>query len=91
MPSALTVAAAPPIGPVGVAAAAVTRMPVVAVGFVAPSNVMRPIAVPPFAVMTTTLVMSSPATLTGSDAVSPSDPSPPPITARNVMLSPPPS
>ena len=56
-----------------------------------PSNVMRPEAVAPFDVTITTFERSSPATTTGTDAVSLSGPSepPPPIVALNIIVSPP--
>ena len=59
-------------------------------GGAVPSNTIRPEAVPPFDVMMTTFDRSSPATVTGSAAVSESPPSGPPMVAVNIIVSPPP-
>ncbi len=71
------------------AGAAVTRTPVEDGGVELPSNTIRPEAVAPFDVTMTTFERSSPETESGRLAASPSPPSPPPIVARNITVSPP--
>ena len=57
-------------------------------GFVPPSNVRRPFAVAPFDVRITTFERSSPLTVIGTDPVSESPPSGPPIRMLKVIVSP---
>ncbi len=65
------------------------RTPVNAGGVELPSKTRRPEAVAPFDVTMTTFARSSPETASGRFAASPSPPSPPPIVARNIIVSPP--